>query len=368
MSVSILDQVINSQNKSARAEFDAAEIITKLFAVLNDREKEILARRHGLMNQEKSTLEEIGKQYNVTRERVRQVENSSLKKIRESFDREILKAVEHLTGALLQEYGGAMSENNLIHQLTQSTENKVNDKAAVSFLLNQLLADRFQAIKETPDYYKTWAAVDTSWDDFMKNLDRLVEMIKVIDKPVELNELIEAANEAETISWNGLDDSLMRNILDITKHVDSNIYDEWGLTSWSTVKPKRMNDKIYLVLKKKGKPMHFTEIAQAINDAHFDNRTAYPATIHNELILDPKFVLVGRGIYALTEWGYKPGVVADVIEEVLRLSPKPLTKDQIVAEVMKNRIVKKSTIILALMNKNRFTKNKDKTYSITQPV
>jgi len=126
-----------------------------------------------------------------------------------------------------------------------------------------------------------------------------------------------------------------------------------------------MNDKIYLVMKKQGKPMHFAEIAKAINEAGFDEKKAYPATIHNELILDDKYVLVGRGIYALKEWGYQPGVVADVIESILRKAGGPLTKDEIVSKVLAERMVKKSTIQLALMNKQRFSKVERNKYWLT---
>jgi hypothetical protein len=112
--------------------------------------------------------------------------------------------------------------------------------------------------------------------------------------------------------------------------------------------------------------MHFVDIAKKINEAGFDTRVAYPATIHNELILDDKYVLVGRGIYALKEWGYKPGVVLDVIKDTIRKAPKPLTRDGIIEEVLKNRMVKRSTVILALMNKKHFAKNPDGSYQLVE--
>lgn len=112
--------------------------------------------------------------------------------------------------------------------------------------------------------------------------------------------------------------------------------------------------------------MHFRDITTAINDTQFDHKRAYLPTIHNELILDPRFVLVGRGMYALTEWGYVRGVVADVIEQVLR-THGPLTRAEVEAEVLKQRIVKPGTIYLSLTNKKRFLKNKqDGRYYLVQ--
>ena len=138
------------------------------------------------------------------------------------------------------------------------------------------------------------------------------------------------------------------------------------MADWPSITPRRMNDKIYVVLKKESRPLHFSEIADIINKIGFDERKAYPATIHNELILDDKYVLVGRGIYALKEWGYKPGVVADVIAEILNEQGRPLTKKEIIAEVMKKRMIKETTITLALMNKDRFVSDTNGKYSLKQ--
>jgi predicted transcriptional regulator len=102
--------------------------------------------------------------------------------------------------------------------------------------------------------------------------------------------------------------------------------------------------------------MHFTEIASEINKNAFDGKIAYAPTVHNELILDPKYVLVGRGIYALSEWGYRPGNVADVIIDILK-EDGPLTKDQIIDKVLERRNVKRSTVYLALMNHDKIKRN-----------
>ena len=54
------------------------------------------------------------------------------------------------------------------------------------------------------------------------------------------------------------------------------------------------------------RPMHFIEIANAISSFGFDNRPVTIQAVHNDLIRYPEFVLVGRGMYALREWGYNP--------------------------------------------------------------
>ena len=160
----------------------------------------------------------------------------------------------------------------------------------------------------------------------------------------------------------------IHSYLTISKDIDRNILGEWGLSRWQTVTPKRMGDKVYLVLRKASKPLHFTEIANLINQAGFDAKTAYPATIHNELILDERYVLVGRGIYALKEWGYNTGTVLDVVSQILGESKVPLTKEEIIKRVLEQRIVRKSTILLALTNRNQVTKLPDGTYATGRDV
>ena len=49
---------------------------------LNERERKILELRYGLADGYARTLEEVGKQYNVTRERIRQIEAKALRKFR----------------------------------------------------------------------------------------------------------------------------------------------------------------------------------------------------------------------------------------------------------------------------------------------
>ena len=125
-----------------------------------------------------------------------------------------------------------------------------------------------------------------------------------------------------------------------------------------------MKDKAHLVLKKEKSPKHFAEIAKLINVAGFQGKKANIQTVHNELIKDARFVLIGRGIYALSEWGYKPGTVKEVLVDILKKSSKPLSKSAILSRVMDARLVKENTVLLNLNNSKTFIKNKDGTYSL----
>ena len=73
-------------------------------------------------------------------------------------------------------------------------------------------------------------------------------------------------------------------------------------------------------------------------------------------------MLVGRGLYALTEWGYKPGVVRDVIREALE-KEGPMKKDEIIKQVKKARFVKDNTILVNLNDSRYFKRLKDGRYA-----
>ncbi|PWB38229.1 MAG: hypothetical protein C3F02_04455 [Parcubacteria group bacterium] len=364
---SILDKVISSKHLSSLADFDPHQTLASILQALSEREQEIIKLRHGLANYEKKTLEDIGKKYNITRERVRQIENSSLKKITKNFNQSYLKEIELLANSTLAEHGGMMSEDNLTGELLVMPGESQENKAAIRFILNELLSHRFYLVKEGKDYYSFWKTPESSLDYFHNIIDNIVSLVDNHGQALPADNLIDQIKQAEFFTTDeALTEKMILNFLQITKKLGANPYNEWGLVSWPDITPRRMNDKIYLVLKKENKPLHFTEIAEKINQMSFDERQAFPATIHNELILDDKYVLVGRGIYALKDWGYKPGVVSDVIYDILKDAGRPLSKKEIIEEVMKKRMIKQTTITLALMNRDKFSRDEKGRYSIKQ--
>ena len=122
----------------------------------------------------------------------------------------------------------------------------------------------------------------------------------------------------------------------------------------AAIRPRGVRDKAYAVLLKAARPLHFREVASAISKAGWSSRKANPQPVHNELIKDPRFVLVGRGLYALAEWGYEPGTVGEVMAGLLKAARRPLSKDEIVKRVLEKRFVKPNTILFNLQDKRWF--------------
>ena len=71
-----------------------------------------------------------------------------------------------------------------------------------------------------------------------------------------------------------------------------------------------------------------------------------------------------RGIYALNTWGYKKGTISDIITSVLEKAGKPLTREEIVKQVLHVRKVKETTILLNLQNKKVFKKVDKNLYTL----
>ncbi len=387
---SILEQIISNQKAEEVENLDAVEIINNLFTELSERERDVLIRRYGLHSTKKETLENIGKAHSLTRERIRQIESSSVKKLQELKNlRDYLSNLRHVIYQLLEEHGGIMERNYLLDLLVgfsvnnlraQETELMIH-KNYLNFMITKLLNNEFEELSGHRHFLDSYKMK-------FKNISHLEELVAEFHRVLQekkrvflTHELINLAKELNTyqkhqdkikinfvldiapLLKNDLfeepadsvnNNKVLYSILRASKKIQQNKFGHWGLANWREISPKTINDKIYLVLKNHGKPLHFSEIADRINKVSFDNKKANAATVHNELILDKKYVLVGRGLYALKEWGYRRGAVADVIELILNENDGPLNRDEIIDRVLEKRLVKKATIILALMNKEKF--------------
>lgn len=365
---SILEQIIASQQATHREHFTPRATYLKLAELLSDRERQVLWRRFGLGGEEPETLEAIGHVFRITRERVRQIERLGVSRLCEkNQSQDLLKPIQQVVVELFEAEGGMVAADRLLKLLGDIADGASSN--LLSFLMQELLSNVIVALGgENTPYHSGWrlrtAAVEA--------LDALVgvaeESVSLKGVPMSEEDLAQILLNARLSTPLGepLTDARMAvELLALSRSVKRNAFGEWGLSHWETVTPKRMNDKIYLVLKKHGKPMHFRELVERINQQAFDHKKAYAPTVHNELILDKKFVLVGRGIYALREWGYAPGVVADVIVLILQ-ERGPLDREAIVREVLKQRMVKKGTVYLALTNRQKFEHLSNGTYTLTQ--
>jgi len=338
--------------------------VANLVKSIPTRNKDIISRRFGLKNGKKETLESIGQSYGITRERVRQIEEFSLKQLSKSVSSvpDVARYVS-LAKDILGGNGSVMRESDMFKAFSGNDKENVANSSLVFVLA---LAGEFASpaggpvrFGENDSFHSFWALDKQSADLFRENVSELVAVLERNKSPVNETELVSFAEK------NSVKNS--RNIgvfLGVSKELGKNVFNEVGLVSWAEVKPKGVRDKAYLVLKKESQPKHFSEIAKLINATGFSSRKANIQTVHNELIKDSRFVLVGRGMYGLSEWGYKPGTVKEVLVDILKGSSHSVLKAELVAKVMDARMVKENTILLNLQDSKVFSKKEDGTYAL----
>lgn len=316
---------------------------------INSRSKDVLEKRFGLKEGEltKRTLDSIGREYGVTRERIRQIEKESISNASKIASKKH-EGVFKLFRKKIKESGSLREEKSLIEELSGGNE---KEKNFILFLLN--LDSKIKRVKETEEFFPFWTMDESCFETAKKVCFAFEKILRKEGKTLSLEEL-----KKREASFKNLKPGAISSYLEIFKGISTDFQGKYGLMSWPEVNPKGIKDKAYLILKKEGNPLHFSQVAKGISVS------AHIQTVHNELIKDARFVLVGRGMYALKEWGYKEGTVKDIILEVLKEKRRPLTKTELIKDVSKQRFVKENTILLNLSNKKYFQKDSEGKYQV----
>lgn len=336
--------------------FKPKQVTKKLLSVLPERAREVLESRYGLgKNPERMTLEAIGGRYGITRERVRQIENYALSLIRKSkvFDEHAPVFDELKT--VIENQGGVIAEEELLPLLSKEPVSQNH------FHLILVVGIPFIHEKETPELKNRWLVDKDLAEKVQKSLKTLYKNL-ADDELIPEHDLIERIlDDLKDVNNKYLNEEIVRRWLSLSKQLGRNPLGEWGKFDSPNVRVKGIRDYAYLVIKRHGSPMHFREVAHAITELF--NKKAHEATCHNELIKDGRFVLVGRGLYALKEWGYANGVVKDVIIEIIK-SSGPLSRQDIIERVKRERYVKDNTIVVNLQDTNLFKRDKQGLYTL----
>jgi hypothetical protein len=341
----------------ATISFKPKKITQKITSHLQPRASDVIMNRFGLTSDgERKTLEEIGKKYNITRERVRQLEDAALKLIKKS---EAFKAEQDIFDELKQlmhKLGSIVAEHEFLPYISKDKETQNH----VHFFL--VLGDVFKKHREDDHFHTRWSVDDAMADKVHDALRKLYASLKDEDLIPETEMIKKFFDQMKDLSEQYRDEEIAKRWLSMSKTVAKNGLGEWGKATSPNIRTRGVKDYAFLVMRRHGSPMHFKEVADAISKT-FGKKTHY-ATCHNELIKDSRFVLVGRGMYALAEWGYKAGIAREVIQDILKREGAPLSKDEVVKRVMKERYFKKNTILVNLANPKYFKKNKAGLYTI----
>ena len=339
---------ININDAIIMANINYQQICGELLSLLPSKQREVIERRFGLKTGKRETLEAIGKSHAICRERVRQIEKAGLAKMKKKISG--YKEISKLFAKHLKNLGGVCEENVLLRELGGSPSHKASAeqsdgfKAHAYFLLT-LFGD-FIRVGETDNFNCFWA-VDSESVRTAKDFEAAAVAL--------LEEKKQLVSGRELAAPKGLKKAVGESYLGISKKIQKNKEGLYGLREWPEVNPKGIKDRIYLLFKKSRGPLHFTDVSKKIDGSLVQ-------TVHNELIRDKRFILIGRGIYALREWGYVEGDVKDVILNIFSNENRPLTKNEILDRVMKQRFIKENTVLMNLSNKKYFLRDKEGKY------
>ncbi len=350
----------NSHSSVTQTLVELNELVNNLLLLLSEKEKTVIKKRFNLDGKGRHTLEKIGQDFVVTRERIRQIEKNALNKMKRNVFNTTLKDLHEFISGTLRENGGLLKREILVKELTQfipSSKRIDHDKLILSLTLNQDIECIGNTIHFHPHIRERGLSDNTLKqvsDNVVNELSKHGDVKTIGKLQVDLKKTLEKHNVQSTT---------LKSLVDIDKRLTISKDNNVGLLEWRHIHPRTLRDKILFVLRNETKPLHFNQISEKITKAQFDNRAVNVQAVHNELIRHQQFVLIGRGIYALGEWGYESGTVAEVIGKILE-DVKDLSEEEIIERVLDRRQVKKITIILALKNNPKFSRVGRKRYKL----
>ncbi|HEX5447847.1 MAG TPA: sigma factor-like helix-turn-helix DNA-binding protein, partial [Candidatus Saccharimonadales bacterium] len=331
-------EVMEEEAQNQKMDLDVERTVKDILGTIDrEREREIIARRFGLFDR-RETLEQIGELLGITRERVRQLEKAVVNRLKTAAEKDLphINKVDEVLSAHLKDMGKVAKVSDISARLSKN--NTRTDQAQVAFLAN--LSPNLAVIDDNDHFFHSIGLASEHTEKAIRNhVAKIIQAINEIGEPTDIKSISQKTGNPDPKHTEAL--------AGISKNI-ATLNNRWGLIKWPMVNPKNIRDKIYVILHDNKKPMHFNEIAKAIKTSNLKRKDVTTQAIHNELIKDKRFVLIGRGIYALKEWGYEKGTVADVIAQVLSEAGEPLHRDEIVKRVLKSRFVKETTILLNL--------------------
>ncbi len=325
-----------SQN---RQQIDFPKLMEQILSLLTEKEQNVISRRFSLGGIPRETLDKIGKSYSITRERVRQIEMMAIKKLARISMDPSMRFIHELAHIVLSEHGGVMSEELLVSEmLKRINEEKHADVNAMKLAMR--ISNKLIKQEKNQFHHAFWRVSGIT-------LPGVRGLIKSVQKVLQKKGNVMSVEDVERTLREKASPGMVASVL----HIDKGFCEaegKWGLASWRHINPRSIKDKILIILKSMGKPLHFSDIARHVLNDFSAKKRVTPQAIHNELIRHDEFILVGRGLYGLKEWGMVAGTVCDVIKTVLIENKGPMKRQEIIEAVLKKRDIRIGTISLNL--------------------
>ncbi len=326
---------------------ELVKIMNSEIGKLKENERSVVIGRFGIGKEIKS-LAAIGRELKLSRERVRQIQAEALKKLSQGVVRDYKDFSDYIVEKM-EGLGGIVKKDKALHKIIDGTS-KDSEKENYLHLFLKLIPG-IEIIERDDNLHDSWVLSKMPKDELVKVLKDWAKYLDSQSTPKKIEVLL-----SEHPDHKKHNTTILMALPEVSRKLIETYEGTIGLSVWPEVCPKTVRDKIYFILKRYQKPLHFREIARTIETEKFDQKKVVAATVHNELIADDRFVLIGRGIYALKEWGYVSGTVKDVIVSVMKKANKSMDFADIFKVVSKQRFVRKNTVLINLQTQKEFKK------------
>jgi putative ubiquitin-RnfH superfamily antitoxin RatB of RatAB toxin-antitoxin module len=336
--------------------------LNQLLSYLTKKEREVLSKRFGINGNEETTLASIGDKMSLTRERIRQIQVQATKKLQRAVRSSDLLLLNENISDFIESNGGIASEAELVNHIDSLFDEDLKEIKNSLLLIAEFDKDLRHEHNKV-DYRPHFRSKKIKFSQIKETSYLATKCLKAEKNVVSKSKLYEyiKKNYSEEFDFNSQEtvNSALRLDRRLRDHGES-----FSLLAWRHVNPRTLFDKIVYVLNDTNQPMHFREIADSMVDKKLRKQNSSIQAIHNELIGNSMFVLIGRGTYALKDWGYEEGTVSEVIESILS-EEGPLSLNDLTQKVLQRRKVKEVTVQVNLnTKKDIFKKNTDGQYEL----
>lgn len=335
------------------------------------RGKEIICRRFGLWNGKRETLSEIGKHFSITRERVRQIEVMSLRKIRSLF------CYDKCLGLFLKQFF-----NNKLLPFLEKNYNIANHSELLQIIYDldnenigfDLANEFLTSVLGEPIFRRFVIDIDEevvglSENDrefYLKLINLTSAYLKEKKIPQSIDDLVQYFEKNQLIKNVNLEKDRIKRFITVSS-IAKDSTGKFGLKKWRYFNSKSIHGMAERALIEINKSAHFTQIALLMNELFpeygpFDSHNVHARIGSRKDI----FVWVAPGVFGLKRWGLeRPPYVKDYLIKLLKKTNKPMHVNELTERVLEKCNCSKSSVFLTLcMNEDAFIKYPEKFYGL----
>jgi len=338
----------------------------KIVSATQRRNLDVIQKRFGIDGSPEYTLDEIGTYYDVTRERIRQIEAKTIKQLGEILSGSLTPKDWTLPQIISDSYvrlRKRLGEFDLLVTKRQLDSLLTGEYGATleSGYLN-LFMETFGYAKLTESALGFRGVIEESWYEKSRynksDLEAIfISLNAILGSPKKhplFDILVSIKKKAKLKISNAEISAAIAAVSDFEKVDD--------VISVRIECLRSAADKSFRILDVHGKPLHFSKIAREINllsKKQTDFSPLSERNLTNQMVSDPRFIPIGKsGEWGLSDWDQCKNItIVKALEQLLHQSGKPLTLDELRSGIKAQRPdASEKSIMVYLHDANLFTR------------